>query len=317
MSKAAAVGRKTVRLANSIVNSAVLFVILLLLVFGCYAIWDSGKVHNDADASVYEIYKPTDENDALSFKELQLINPDVFAWLTIYGTHIDYPVVQGKDNMEYINTDAEGHYSLSGSIFLDSKCSRDFTDFSNIFYGHHMEKQAMFGEIGSFSDQEYFDARRYGVLYYDGRKHGLEFFALVHADAYDKKVFRTRITEATEQQLYLDKLKKTALHIRDDVRVTTADRLVLLTTCSDATTNGRDILIGRITNEIHTDPFKMDETNGSNGLLSLGVLAGLWEKAPLVIKIILAALPFLLILLAVILIKKKMQKTGKERIRTK
>lgn len=45
------------------------------------------------------------------------INKDVAGWITIDDTHIDYPVVQGKDDMEYINKDVYGEFSLSGSIF--------------------------------------------------------------------------------------------------------------------------------------------------------------------------------------------------------
>ena len=40
---------------------------------------------------------PTDE-DTRSFVELQAINPDVFGWLNVYGTNIDYPLLQGEDN---------------------------------------------------------------------------------------------------------------------------------------------------------------------------------------------------------------------------
>ena len=161
--------KKAVRTANSLVNFAVLAAILLLLAFGCYALWDSNQVYNAANAAQYEIYKPTAADEGKSFGELQAINPEVFSWLTVYGTNIDYPVTQGGDNMKYVNTNAEGSYSLSGSIFLDYENSRDFSDFNSILFGHHMEKQAMFGEIGLFSDKDYFNARLYGSLYYNGR----------------------------------------------------------------------------------------------------------------------------------------------------
>ena len=53
-----------------------------------------------------------------SLQELALINPDTRGWLTIPDTHIDYPVLQGNDDMEYINKDVFGEFSLSGSLFL-------------------------------------------------------------------------------------------------------------------------------------------------------------------------------------------------------
>jgi len=127
MTTAAKVGKMVVRAADSVLNFIVLLAVLLLLLFGCYAMWDSGRVYSSADSARYAVYKPTaDTASGPSFSQLQAINPEVFSWLTVYGTHIDYPVVQGADNLKYINTDALGGYSLSGAIFLDAGCSEDF-----------------------------------------------------------------------------------------------------------------------------------------------------------------------------------------------
>jgi len=249
-------GKGIVCLVKEIVNMALLTSIMSMLAFACYAMWDSNEVHRTADSSRYEKYKPTAENAGASFEELRAINPEVFAWLTVFGTHIDYPVVQSHDNMKYVNTNALGNHSLSGAIFLDSRNSKDFSDFDNIIYGHHMEKQTMFGEIGQFSEKEYFDARRYGSMYFDGQEHGLEFFAFIHTSAYNDSVYKVNITELDEQQAYLDMLLGIASHTRNEVQVTVEDRFVLLTTCSETTTNGRDILLGRIIGEVHSDPFE-------------------------------------------------------------
>ena len=41
---------------------------------------------------------------------------------------IDYPILQGEDNLSYINTDVYGSFALAGSIFLDSRCDNTFHD---------------------------------------------------------------------------------------------------------------------------------------------------------------------------------------------
>ena len=306
MSAATLIGKKTIRMVNGIVDTAVLIAILLLIVTGFYAIWDSRQVYKAAGAARYEIYKPTAENQGKTFAELQAINPDVFAWLTVYGTHIDYPVVQGTNNMKYINTNAEGQYSLSGAIFLDMKSSKDFTDFSSILYGHHMEKQTMFGEIGTFVQHVYFDEHKHGMLYFNGREHGLEFFAFVHANAYDKAVFRVAIEGREAQQEYLDMLLDMAQHTRD-LGVTIDDRIVLLTTCSAATTNGRDILVGRITDELFGDAYKTEAPAvKEKEILSVDALLGLWEQTPYWARIVIIVLPAVILLLSgTMIINKK------------
>ena len=226
------------------------------------------------------------------------MNPEVFSWLTVYGTNIDYPVTQGEDNMKYVNTNAEGSYSLSGSIFLEYENSRDFSDFNSILFGHHMEKQAMFGEIGLFSDKDYFNARLYGSLYYNGTDHGLEFFAFLHTDAYDASVFAAGVS-GEARQVYLNGLLDKAAFTRD-IGVTAEDQIVLLSTCSAESTNGRDILVARITDELFDDAFKTNETDNTGTHATVDGQPGspgwLWTAL---------AAPVLLILLVIVLYHKR------------
>jgi sortase B len=306
------IGRAAVKIANSIVNFTVLIVILLLVAVAAYAIWDSDQVYQAAGAAQYAVYKPSvEEEDSISFSELQAINPEVFSWLTVYGTNIDYPVTQGVNNEKYVSTDAFGKYSLSGAIFLDCMNSKDFQDFNSILYGHHMEKQAMFGEIGLFSTKTYFDGRAYGNLYYDGKDHGLEFFAFVRADAYDSGIFTPGIEGAEDRQTYLGNLLEKALYTRD-IGVTTEDRIILLSTCSSDSTNGRDILVARITDELYSDPFTMEEKDDTNRQrVSVDRQPGIWERIPLWAWI---ALPVILLLLIVIVLMNR-RKRSKEQWR--
>ena len=303
VSVAALAGRRAIRITNGAVNVAVLIVVLLLLVIGGYALWDSKQVYATADSSRYAIYKPTDDNGGLSFAELQELNDDVCAWIEVYGTHIDYPIVQGSDNTKYVNTDAAGKYSLSGAIFLDSNCSRDFSDFNSILYGHHMEKQAMFGEIGLFSDKSYFDARRYGMLYYGGREHGLEFFAFVHASAYDSTVFRTKITTQKAKQGYLDMIVDRAKNTRS-INVTADDHIILLSTCSSSSTNGRDILVGKITDELFENPFGIEQASSQGDYIVNGY-DSLWRRIPPLGKALFAITLCLVALVLLITLKDK------------
>jgi len=310
MSSAEKTGRIAIKLTNGVVNTMVLLAIMVLLAFGGYAIWDSNQLFGAADASNYAIYRPSDEEGQLSFEELQAINPDVFAWLTVFGTGVDYPVVQGEDNMFYIARCAKGNFSIAGSIFLHYRRCSSFTDFQNIFYGHHMANNAMFGDIGEFVDREYFDERQYGMLYFDGREHGLEFFAFLHTYAADNTVFAPIINNQEDEQAYLDMLLQRSMHVREEVPVTTEDRIVLLSTCSFASTNGRDILIGRITDEVFADPFWTESSDRTNPMID-GIL-GLWDQAPIWVRIIIITLPILLALLLGVLIYKK--RAGKKRM---
>lgn len=297
------IGRRILKLLNSIIQYVVLTIILVVVAFASYAMWDSEQIYSAADASQYEKFKPSEEDEGKSFEELQVINPEIFSWLTVFGTNIDYPVAQGETNMKYVNTNAEGNYSLSGSIFLDCNSSKEFSDFNSIIYGHHMEKQTMFGELGLFAEQSYFAARLYGNLYYSGKNHGLEFFAFLHTDAYDNAVFAAKISGKDAQQAYLDGLLEKASYTRN-IGVTIEDRIVLLSTCSATSTNGRDILVARITDETYRDSFASIDENPVEESQKADNQNGIWDRLPLWLWIILAAFLLFLIFLVVVYHKR-------------
>lgn len=243
------VGNKAVKVLDFITDIIIEIILCILFLFGIYSLWDSKQVYQQADNSNYTAYRP-DTEDSVSFEELRSINPEVFAWLTVNDTPIDYPVTQTDNNEKYINTNAEGQYTQSGSIFLDYRNSPDFSDFNSIIYGHHMEEKLMFGSLSDFAEKDYFDTHPYGNLYFNGKNHGLEFFALVRTDAYDKKIFCPAVKEKKERQAYIDNIVSNAIYYRD-MTVTANDYIILLSTCTSSITNGRYLLIGKISSELH------------------------------------------------------------------
>ena len=240
--------RKIVSMIDSTVNIAVLLFFILCVLFSGYSIWDNNHIYTKASPSVYETYKPEKE-DTKSFEELIRINPDVYGWITLYGTEIDYPLVQGEDNDKYVNTDYEGNFSLSGALFLDCNNSKDMRDTVNIIYGHHMEKDKMFGGLDHYEKQDYFKEHQYGNLYVDGTNYGLEFFMLIKADAYDSKVYNTNERDINQYIEYISSYNLQKLDIPE------CERLICLSTCSSDSTNGRVILVGSITSETFEDPY--------------------------------------------------------------
>lgn len=241
---------------RAIINYALVAALCLPLAMGCYALWDSHVVYDRAQVDQWQPYKPT-EPEPLSFWELQRINSEVRAWLSVYGTNIDYPVCQAalSEESKYLTTDAKGEYSLSGSLFMDVRNAADFSDFSTIVYGHHMENEVMFGQITDFAKKEYFEERRYGNLFVNDRNCGLEFFCYLDADAYDSGIYRMVPKDKDEREGYVDLLRERARHWRDDVEVSASDRIVLLSTCATGNTNGRAILVGKICNKRFKNSF--------------------------------------------------------------
>ncbi len=162
----------------------VFIVALLIVIYGLYDTW---FVYNKAKDDSYLKYKPTASQGV---PENAPLTEDYVAWITIDDTNIDYPIMQGDNNMQYLNINPYGEYSLSGSIFLDSRNSADFSDDYSILYGHHMEYGKMFGALDDFLSKEYLKNHSTGKLIVgrDGSQvYDLGIFACMKVNVYDKK----------------------------------------------------------------------------------------------------------------------------------
>ena len=299
---------KTIRIIGNIINWLVIAALILLMVLGSYAIWDNGETVMRGSAKTYEMYKPDEDRAGLGgrgFDEMQAINPEVVAWITIYGTDIDYPITQAEDNWKYINTDAFGEYAVTGNIFLDARNASDFSDFNNITYGHNMTPAVMYGSIKEFKDPVFFDQHEYGDLYYGGKHHGIEIIAMLQASGYDFNVFHAPITDDMEREAYRYNIEQESIHKRN-VYVTTEDHLLLMSTCSNMETNERNILIGRIVDETFENTFT-DEAESFAGVAGQ-TLKEMLEEIPLAVWIIMIAVILLIIFAATVGRKKNRNK---------
>lgn len=237
---------RAARAGNRILSIFAAILILLMLSYGGYSLWDSCMVSRGAFLGNDLLkYKPAAGSfgENYSLEELMAINPDTRAWLTIDDTHIDYPVVQGEDDMEYINTDVFGEFALSGSIFLSCLNSPDFSDIYNLIYGHHMDNGGMFGDVMEFLDEDYFKAHQTGTLNLARENYDIELFACAEVDAYNHLVYSPGPEFETGE--LLEFLKNNSTTYRE-IGVTPEDKIIGLSTCVDAQTNGRAVLFGRL-----------------------------------------------------------------------
>ena len=239
------------RIGTKIVNASTYLVTLALFIIGGYIIWYTFMVYQSAflDDDLLK-YKPVidgDENPSLY--DLMAINPDVCAWITIEDTAIDYPVVQGKDNQEYLDKNVFGDYTPSGAIYLDKNNSRDFTDPYNILYGHHMASGQMFGQILKFLDEDFFNTHPYGVLFLPEKTYAISIFACMETNAYEPRIL-TVIKDKAEMPSFLAYTHNNAVQYRDlSPALSTDDTIIGLVTCERVYTDGRVVLLGRL-NEV-------------------------------------------------------------------
>ena len=131
------------------------------------------------------------------------------------GTKIDEPVVQGKDNLEYLNKDVYGKYSLGGTVFLDSRCNKNFQDPYSILYVHYMEKHLMFGDLELYKKSSFAEKHHTGILMIPGKKYPLKIFAVLVVRSTDSYIFDPSQYKNNRQQ-FLNYVKMKANWMQND-----------------------------------------------------------------------------------------------------
>ena len=239
------------RVGNRILGIMAGILILLMLSYGVYSLWDTYKIYANsfADEELLK-FRPTDDGeDNPTLKDLKKLNPDVKAWIQVPKTNIDYPVVQGQDDMEYINKNVYGEFELSGAIFLSCLNKDDFSDPYNLVYGHNMKNGGMFADVADFTNKEYFETHQKGKLYLTDATRKIRFFACMKVTAADAKIYHPDGYRKENLKDLLDYIQANAVQYRD-VNVADENSLIALSTCSEAETNGRVVLIGKLEREV-------------------------------------------------------------------
>ena len=232
--------KRVVRFLDAVTDRVLLFGFLFLFFIGAYALYDSYLVYSAANDTSWLAYKPGYEGTETETKPIQ---GQMVAWLTVPDTNIDYPVMQGENNQEYLTKDPFGEYSLAGSIFLDSRNTPNFCDQYSLIYGHHMEAGMMFGALDAFSDAFYRDAHPTATLMIEDRNYSLELFAFLEGSATEEALF-----SPTERPVVdtLAVVREHAFWFSEDSAPGISDRIVALSTCKYPDTVERTLLFYKI-----------------------------------------------------------------------
>lgn len=258
---------------HSIVDFLFVLAMLFLLLVAIWTHWDARQVYAAADPNRFIQYKPDFPKDVETFEGLQAKNPDVKAWLTIYDTKIDYPLVQTDNDDYYMNHDVFGEVQASGSLFIDYRNDSRFGDFNTLVYGHHMSERKMFGDIDLFLDEEFFNSHEFGNLYDGTQDRGLQIIAVLEVDSHDPVLYYPAIKGEELRLKYIDQIYNTAKIIRGvsaaerktitsegrTSPLTPDDNILLLSTCSADITNGRFILVCKVLDHAVGNPFPETE----------------------------------------------------------
>ena len=235
----------------------------VLILYSGYVLYDTFYTQNRAIADTLDLlqFRPQfmsgsgEGSHVANPSRFSEVNPDYSAWLTIYDTRIDYPVVQGPDDLYYASHDAYGEPSLTGAIYLSSANSKDWSDTYNLVYGHHMDNGAMFGTLDEFRKEAYLRAHKDGVVIVGEEVYQVTLFAVVETHAFDNAVYDVGNRDIAE---LLESIRPISLFFEEETTVG-ATKILAMSTCAGATTYGRLIVYG-VMEEIDPGVLEPDPT---------------------------------------------------------
>lgn len=184
------------------------------------------------------------------FETLLQINEDLKGWISIPGTVLSLPVVQGKDNDWYLTHDFYGKQDRHGTIFAD--CEADLTAGTPniVLYGHHMRDGSMFGILKGYREAAFCREHPSFFLYLSGEDREYEVYAVVRNDIFvgNKAPFQyydyKKIDDEETFEEYCTILAENAIY-DTGVKVQAGDELVTLCTCDYGSADQRLLVVGR------------------------------------------------------------------------
>ncbi len=173
------------------------------------------------------------KENPIDFKPLYEQNSDIYAWIKIPNTRIDYPVVQSaEDDSFYLNHNYDKEYTKYGAIYTEMQNSTDFSDPNTVVYGHNMRNGTMFRDLHKFREKDFFDENKYIYIYTPGH---ILTYEICAAYRYDNRhilnSFNFSDPSVFSEYIEFVKNPKSIILQKREVQMDTSSRLLTLSTC--------------------------------------------------------------------------------------
>lgn len=181
--------------------------------------------------------------NTVDFAALWEQNEDVYAWITVPGTLVDYPVLQHPtDDEYYLHHTIEHIEGLPGSIYSETINAKDFSDMNTILYGHNMKNDTMFGSLHDYEKAAFFAEHPYVYIHLPERTLLYQIFAAVKF----RSVYLPNYLDYEEEgdyMAYVEELKESPGYMNDMVEPSFGNRLLTLHTCIGHDENHRYLVV--------------------------------------------------------------------------
>lgn len=172
---------------------------------------------------------PTAPDFTPDWDALHRANPDIVGWIWQSGTAINYPVLKGADNDQYLRTTYNGKSSRLGSIFLDYRS--DLSARNPVIYGHNAGNGRMFAALVKYKKRSYLEANPYFYLMTPAGTAKYAVFA-VYETTTASDTYTFTFEDDAAYEAYLSEIQMRSAY-RTGVSVDSGDEILTLSTCTN------------------------------------------------------------------------------------
>ncbi len=180
----------------------------------------------------------------VDFDALRAINEDIVGWIYCEDTAINYPLLRGETNDEYLRHLYDRSYSVAGSIFMEAENRPDLSDVNTIIYGHYMNNGTMFGGLSNWKEQSYYEEHPVMWLLTPERDYRIDIVASYYTSAYSDTYLLFHEPGAEFDEYLARALAQSVIHTRAEAEEDA--HYVLLSTCAYLFDNARFVIHGKL-----------------------------------------------------------------------
>ncbi len=179
--------------------------------------------------------------------------PDLYGWITVSGTNINYPIMQAKDNDYYLNHSYNGTMLGAGAIFADFTCEPRLLSNKNlVIYGHHMSNSSMFNQLDNFLKESFFMNNGKITVYTLDGMYTYEIYSIYDTNKLDPYI----TTYFSSNDIFVDFAERSeakSIYRKEDILFTHKSKLLTLSTCNNRFEGGR-IAVHAVLVDIYANP---------------------------------------------------------------
>lgn len=230
---------------KKIIKRTLIILLLLFLAASAYLVYylygesQSSGEYNKVLITKQPVQSVTNEkvDNPVDFDALTETNDEIYGWIEISDTKVNYPIVQSKTNDEFYlkHSAVDKSYIASGAIYTELCNAKDFNDPITLIYGHNGYSDTMFTTLHNFENKEFFDEHEYFYIYLPGKQLTYQVIsAFKYDDRHIMNTFNFLIPDDLEEfQATVTNPDSSVKNVRTelDVPIDRDSKIIVLSTC--------------------------------------------------------------------------------------